>query len=245
VRTVDLNRDGRPDLLVHDEAGGSCRAVDLNFDGHIDLVRHRDAAGGLIREEADTDFDGRLDVAAHYGGGGSLLREEFDANWDGAIDLWVVFHSPCAFLDNLPPSTCVRECGVPWCQPRRLPPTAEELEYMSYGDSDREADSEPAAPTVETVALYRDADADGVWDVAEVLQGSSPLCVALNTGAVGDTPDTVRPESVEMYKPAIPGASQPDLDYVRQDYLDLAGDPIVRCEDDQGALFPCPALCTP
>lgn len=233
ILTVDMNRDGVVDFQIVDEDGGTCRSADLNFDGVFDLFRHRDAAGNLLREEADGDFDLRLDsVAVYQAGAADPYREEFDANWDGRVDLWVELNHDCAFL-RAPGGECTTECAVDWCHPRRLPSAA--------GDESSSTEEPPPA----VVALYRDANGDALWDTAEVLLGAHPICVAFNTNTPGETPDSVRPEMVEVYKPSSVALGRADIDYLRRDYLDLQGNPIVRCEDSDGAVAACPNACAP
>jgi hypothetical protein len=235
--TVDMNRDGVVDFQVIPEDGGTCRAADLNFDGVFDLFRHRDAAGNLLREEADGDFDLRLDsVAVYQSGNVDPYREEFDANWDGRIDLWVELNAACAFLRS-PGAECTSECGVDWCRPRK--PAATETDESS-GSSETVVEETPFI-----AVLYRDANGDALWDTAEVLLGEHPICVAFNTNSPGDTPENVHPESVEVYKPASVALGRADIDYMRRDYLDLQGNPIVRCEDGDGAIAACPTSCAP
>ena len=54
----------------------------------------------------------------------------------------------------------------------------------------------------------------------------------------------MHPEVVEVYKPNGVQSGRPDIDYLRRDYLDLSGNPIVRCEDSDGAVIDCPSRCT-
>jgi hypothetical protein len=233
ILTVDMNRDGTVDFQMVPEGDGTCRAGDLNFDGVFDIFRHRDASGNLLREEADGDFDLRLDsVALYQAGAADPYREEFDSNWDGRIDLWVELNRDCRFL-GAPGGECTSQCVLDWCQPRRAGPV----------DPDEAA--APAEPPPDVVALYRDADGDALWDTAEVLLGAHPICVAFNTNAPGDTPESVHPETIEVYKPAAVALGRPDIDYLRRDYLDLQGNPIVRCEDGDGAVIACPNACAP
>lgn len=229
ILTVDMNRDGTVDVQVVPEDGGTCRAVDLNFDGVFDLFRHRDAAGRLLREEADGDFDRRLDsVALYRPGAAHPYREEFDANWDGRLDLWIDLGQDCAFL-RAPGGACTTRCAVDWCRPRGgAPAQSESPEAAAPG------------PPPSVAVLYRDANGDSLWDTAQVLLDRHPICTAFNTGISGETPDSVRPETVEVYTPG--GAT---IDYLRRDYLDLRGDPIVRCENADGAVIDCPRPCAP
>lgn len=230
---VDLNRDGTRDLVVIPEGSGTCRAADLNFDGTFDLYRHRDGSGNIVREEADLDYDRRLDVVA-YQAGGSVTREEFDTNWDGAVDLWVVLDQPCEF-QGAPPQTCVTTCGVPWCMPR-----ARQTERTEEEAAPREEHPAERRPVT---LLYRDANADGLWDTAEVLWGDHPICVGLNRNLAGDTPDRVHPDEVEVYLPRAAVSGQAHIDYVKRDYLDLEGNPIIRCEGADGLVTECPSVC--
>jgi hypothetical protein len=62
-----------------------CKQVDLNNDGKIDIVYHYDDAGVLSFEEFDLDFDGRFDLRAFYQGG-RKVREEMDTNYDMRVD---------------------------------------------------------------------------------------------------------------------------------------------------------------
>lgn len=232
VLTVDMNRDGVVDFQVVSEGDGTCRAADLNFDGVFDLFRHRDASGNLLREEADGDHDLRLDsVALYQAGATDPHREQFDSNWDGRIDLWVDLNRDCAFL-RAPGGECTSPCVLDWCRPRRL----------AAADSESSGAPEPP-PSV--AVLYRDANGDSLWDTAEVLLGQYPICTAFNTSASGESPDGVRPEAIEVYKPAAAVLGRPDIDYLRRDYLDLQGNPIVRCEDADGAVVACPNSCAP
>ena len=62
-----------------------CKQVDLNNDGKIDIVYHYDDGGALTFEEFDLDFDGRFDLRAFYQGG-RKVREEMDTNYDQRVD---------------------------------------------------------------------------------------------------------------------------------------------------------------
>jgi hypothetical protein len=115
---TDLNRDGRPDLLVV-RAGTAerCRSMDLNFDGKVDLWVYRDGSGQVRRRETDFDKDGRVDEVAYFQAGvikskeraaavpgkidtwqfykdGKLSTAERDATGDGLIDQWWEFPNP-------------------------------------------------------------------------------------------------------------------------------------------------------
>jgi hypothetical protein len=60
------------------------RQVDVNGDGKPDIVRYFEA-GQLVREEMDLDFDGIPDVRSFYERG-RLVRKEYDLDGDGKAD---------------------------------------------------------------------------------------------------------------------------------------------------------------
>jgi hypothetical protein len=62
-----------------------CRQVDMNHDGKLDIVYHYDDAGVLVLEEFDLDFDGRFEARTFYQSG-RRVREEKDMNYDGRVD---------------------------------------------------------------------------------------------------------------------------------------------------------------
>ncbi len=112
VREVDVNGDGRPDLVrVFQGTVESCRSVDLDFDGSVDVWVYNDPTGKMRRREADFDRDGGIDEIALFRGGelmerhqattfrrqldtwhffeaGKLVRSIRDSNGDGVIDQW-------------------------------------------------------------------------------------------------------------------------------------------------------------
>ncbi len=87
-KTVDVNRDGRPDI-VHVMKNGreACRIVDLNFDGAVDVYIYYDEKGTERRREADFDRDGRPDQVSIYQGG-ALTENQRETNYDDKIDTW-------------------------------------------------------------------------------------------------------------------------------------------------------------
>jgi hypothetical protein len=69
----------------------SCKQVDLNHDGKIDLVSYYDEKGSqLAMEEADLDFDGQFDVTSYYVAGRRVRKEE-DTNFDKRPDVWTYY----------------------------------------------------------------------------------------------------------------------------------------------------------
>lgn len=82
---------GRPDVarvFVRSNSATvlSCREVDLNGDGRKDLLVFYLPDGRKLREEFDHDYDGVADVKSYYEGG-VLVRQELDVNYDGKPDL--------------------------------------------------------------------------------------------------------------------------------------------------------------
>lgn len=84
---------GRPDVarVFVKEAGTGkvvlyCREVDLNGDGKKDMLTYFDASGRREREEQDHDYDGVADVKAIFERG-RVVRREVDLNSDGQADL--------------------------------------------------------------------------------------------------------------------------------------------------------------
>lgn len=91
--TFDTNGDQAPDVWeYYPRAGGGSgnqpvrREIDLNHDGKKDVVSHF-SAGQLVREEMDADFDGRIDWVDIYENG-QRVRSEWDTGFDGKPDLF-------------------------------------------------------------------------------------------------------------------------------------------------------------
>jgi len=115
---VDVNSDGRPDIVHVMKAGReACRIIDLNLDGAIDAFVYYDPMGRERRRESDFDRDGRPDEIAQlregmlflkeretnyddkidtwdYYEGGRLVRRERDADGDALVDQWWTFNDP-------------------------------------------------------------------------------------------------------------------------------------------------------
>ncbi|MDB4988186.1 MAG: putative lipoprotein, partial [Myxococcaceae bacterium] len=71
-----------------------CSDVDLNFDGKPDLVRFYDADGTTVSfEQHDYDFDGKVDDNDNFKLG-KMERKELDTNFDGLLDTWMWCQGP-------------------------------------------------------------------------------------------------------------------------------------------------------
>jgi hypothetical protein len=70
----------------------ACKQVDLNYDGRVDIVYHYDQAGMISFEEFDLDFDGRFDLWTYYQSG-KKVREEMDTNYDRRPDFTKYFEN--------------------------------------------------------------------------------------------------------------------------------------------------------
>jgi hypothetical protein len=64
----------------------SCREVDMNGDGRKDMLVYYEPDGRKLREEFDHDYDGVVDVKGFYEQG-KLVRQELDVNHDGKADV--------------------------------------------------------------------------------------------------------------------------------------------------------------
>ena len=87
-RQRDLNDDGKIDVWEeYDEAGNLVKqTLDLDFDGKPDLVLHFEK-GQLVLKEMSFGFDGKPHAWAYYEKG-KLVRKERDENGDGRVDYW-------------------------------------------------------------------------------------------------------------------------------------------------------------
>ena len=80
VKVFHKNPDGSPPLYM------SCKEVDLNGDGRKDMLVYLDKFGRKLREEFDHDKDGLADQKSYYEAG-VMVRDEHDSDSDGKIDL--------------------------------------------------------------------------------------------------------------------------------------------------------------
>jgi hypothetical protein len=67
-----------------------CREVDINRDGRKDVVRIYDDEGRPLREDSDRNFDGKKDQITTYQSG-EIVVQAFDDNFDGRMDTKLYF----------------------------------------------------------------------------------------------------------------------------------------------------------
>ena len=92
-RQVDLNHDGKMDIIYSYGPGGMLMTedFDLDFDGKFDeRVYYQE--GKKVRMERDMDGDGKPDYVEFYEGG-KLVRIERDSNGDGKPDEWQYYEN--------------------------------------------------------------------------------------------------------------------------------------------------------
>ena len=119
-RQVDLNHDGKMDIIYSYGPGGMLMTedFDLDFDGKFDeRVYYQD--GKKVRMERDTDGDGKPDYVEFYEGG-KLVRIERDSNGDGKPDEWQYYEN--GRLDRIGTDTTGSGRADKW---ERNPETAE------------------------------------------------------------------------------------------------------------------------
>ena len=93
VKTVDQNRDGRPDRWTRFDARGQVThvAVDTNFDGRPDVEEYYER-GILVRRESDRNFNGQADLIEEFDAEThGQTRTIVDVDFDGTADLLVLF----------------------------------------------------------------------------------------------------------------------------------------------------------
>ncbi len=95
-KELDLNRDGKFDVITLFDADGNLSREDMDsdYDGQFDWTDHY-KKGLRVMSEYDTDADGKPNVFKYYiqvdGGGMELDRKERDEDGDGKIDVWERF----------------------------------------------------------------------------------------------------------------------------------------------------------
>jgi len=119
-RQVDLNHDGKMDIIYSYGPGGMLMTedFDLDFDGKFDeRVYYQE--GKKVRMERDMDGDGKPDYVEFYEGG-KLVRIERDSNGDGKPDEWQYYEN--GRLDRIGTDTTGSGRADKW---ERNPETAE------------------------------------------------------------------------------------------------------------------------
>src|SRR4030095_1941964 len=86
VKTLDADRDGKPELqvIVDPKSGQTVsRQEETDFDGKLDAKNAYLPDGRLASREEDTDADGKPDRFLTYDGADTASRVEVDRNNDG------------------------------------------------------------------------------------------------------------------------------------------------------------------
>lgn len=89
VKTLDADRDGRPEIKITiDPKSGRVltREEDTDFDGTLDAVNTYLPDGRLASRAEDTNQDGKPDRWITYDGADTATRVEVDRNFDGTRD---------------------------------------------------------------------------------------------------------------------------------------------------------------
>jgi hypothetical protein len=102
-KELDLNRDGKADVITFVDERGSIEKeqMDGDFDGKFELTDTYQA-GVRMATEYDTDGDGRPNVFKYYlkdpAGKVYLDRKERDEDGDGRVDVWEKFDASGAVI---------------------------------------------------------------------------------------------------------------------------------------------------
>jgi hypothetical protein len=89
VKTIDSNKDGKPDMWYELENGVLVKvSTDKNFDGIVDSIAEYSQGDLKKYEEIDFNKDGKMDDFYYYKDG-ILNKREIDSDYNGKIDLWV------------------------------------------------------------------------------------------------------------------------------------------------------------
>jgi hypothetical protein len=87
---LDLNKDGKPDLIYHYKNKNALFAEssenDANFDGKSDIITQYDSQGTAISDKADNDFNGTFETITTYKNG-NPEKSEVDTDGDGNADI--------------------------------------------------------------------------------------------------------------------------------------------------------------
>jgi antitoxin component YwqK of YwqJK toxin-antitoxin module len=96
VKTLDADRDGRPEIKITiDPKSGQVltREEDTDFDGTLDSVNTYLPDGRLASRAEDTNQDGKPDRWLTYDGGETAVRVEVDRNFDGKRDGYLQYQA--------------------------------------------------------------------------------------------------------------------------------------------------------
>jgi hypothetical protein len=158
-RQVDLNHDGKMDIIYTYAANGSLMAedFDLDFDGKFDeRVYYQE--GKKVRMERDMDGDGKPDYVEFFEGG-KLVRAERDSNGDGKTDEWLYYEN--GKLDRIGRDSTGSGRADKW---ERNPETAETAPEAAPAAG--AATATPAAPAAPAAKSSTPAPAPAAKDTA-------------------------------------------------------------------------------
>lgn len=90
-RQVDLDHDGRKDMVIAFSRSGQplYEKIDFDWDGKFDVSAVYDPKSGKYAEvERDTNFDGKYDLKELYNAAGQLESVRRDRDNNGEPDMW-------------------------------------------------------------------------------------------------------------------------------------------------------------
>lgn len=141
-------------VFVKSPEGGAklalgCKEVDLNGDGRKDVLVHYDPQGRKQREEFDHDFDGVADLLAFYQEG-QLARQELDVNYDGTFDVIEHYEGGRRVRVEKKPLPTPPAAPVPVPTPSTAPPASPPAPAASADGKPAPAAGEPKAERAPT-----------------------------------------------------------------------------------------------
>jgi hypothetical protein len=129
-KQVDINNDGRKDMVVAYNAKGSVlyEKFDFDWDGYFDaVVVYDEKTGKVVEIQRTTGFEERYDLKEVYDTEGNLISVRRDRNGDGLPDLWEQYEDgvlvAILYDDNFDGRVDRRE-EVPRPKPAQTMPTA-------------------------------------------------------------------------------------------------------------------------